>query len=570
VRYLVLACDYDETLGTGGRVAAETVAALERLRASGRKLILVTGRELDDVLSIFPQVKLFERIVAENGALVYRPSSREKKLLAKPPPEKFIQALRDKGVAPLGIGNVIVASLQPHETTVLNTIRDLGLEMQVIFNKGAVMVLPAGINKATGLTAALREMCISAHNVVGIGDAENDHAFLNLCECAVAVANALPMLKERADFVTGAPDGRGVAELIDEIVTEDLKGREDRLERHHILLGHRENEEEVRISPYGVNLLLAGPSGSGKSTLTTGVLERLDEQGYQFCVIDPEGDYESFESAVAFGAHQQPPNLDEVIRLLKNPQENAVVNLIGVPIPDRPAFFLALLPRLQELRAQLGHPHWLVLDETHHLLPASWKPAPVALPSEFDRMMFITIEPKSLAPQVLSSVNTVIAVGEAPEKTLAEVCEAIGEAPPAAPAVKLAHGEALIWTKESNTASFKFRIVPSHTERRRHLRKYAEGDLGPDRSFYFQGPDGKLNLQAQNLILFMQLGEGVDDDTWNYHLRRGDYSRWFERVIKDEELAAEAKRVEADEDISADESRALIKNAIEQRYTLPG
>jgi hydroxymethylpyrimidine pyrophosphatase-like HAD family hydrolase len=127
VRYLVLACDFDETLGVGGRVAGETVAALTRLRASGRKLILVTGRELDDVLRIFPQANLFERIVAENGALVYRPASREKKLLGKPPPEKFVQALRDKGVQPLG--NVIVSTLQPHETSVLNTIRDLGLEM---------------------------------------------------------------------------------------------------------------------------------------------------------------------------------------------------------------------------------------------------------------------------------------------------------------------------------------------------------------------------------------------------------------------------------------------------------
>ena len=84
MRYLVLACDFDETLGVGGRVAGETVAALERLRASDRKLILVTGRELDDVLRIFPQANLFERIVAENGALLYRPASREKSYWASP------------------------------------------------------------------------------------------------------------------------------------------------------------------------------------------------------------------------------------------------------------------------------------------------------------------------------------------------------------------------------------------------------------------------------------------------------------------------------------------------------
>jgi hydroxymethylpyrimidine pyrophosphatase-like HAD family hydrolase len=569
LRYLVLACDFDETLGAGGRVAGETIAALERLLASGRKLILVTGRELDDLLRSFPHANLFARIVAENGALIYRPDTRAQKVQGTPPPEKFVRALHDKGVEPLSVGGVIVSTAQPHETTVLNTIRDLGLEMQVIFNKGAVMVLPAGINKATGLTVALREVGISPHNVVGIGDAENDHAFLSLCECSVAVANALPMVKEGVDFVTESENGRGVVELIDEIVREDLQTREGRLQRHRILLGHRESREAVRVSPYGVNLLIAGPSGSGKSTVTAAILERLNEQGYQFCVIDPEGDYESFESAVALGTHEQPPSADEVLRLLKNPADNAVVNLVGLPLKDRPSFFLALLPRLQDLRAQLGHPHWLVIDETHHVLPASWEPAPLAIPKEFERFVFVTIQPKSIAPEARSAVNTVIAVGEAPEKTLAEVGELIGETPPPTPPIKLSQGEVLMWRRQPNAAPFKFRVLPSQTERRRHRRKYAEGDLGPKKSFYFVGPDRKLHLQAQNLILFVQLAEGVDDDTWNYHLRKGDYSRWFRKEIKDEELAAEAERVEAMNGVPADESRALIKKAIEERYTLP-
>jgi hydroxymethylpyrimidine pyrophosphatase-like HAD family hydrolase len=122
----------------------------------------------------------------------------------------------------------------------------------VIFNKGAVMVLPAGINKATGFTAALGEMSISPHDVVGVGDAENDHAFLSLCECSVAVANALPMVKERVDFVTGAEDGRGVVELIDEIVGEDLKRREDRLTRDHIVLGKGESRAQEKLLFRGI------------------------------------------------------------------------------------------------------------------------------------------------------------------------------------------------------------------------------------------------------------------------------------------------------------------------------
>jgi HAD superfamily hydrolase (TIGR01484 family) len=227
MRYLALACDYDGTLATDGNVGKEIVAALERLWTSGRKLLLVTGRELDDLFSVFPHSHLFDWIVAENGALLYQPSSRLEKVLGDRPPEQFVRALRDRGVEPLSAGRVIVATRQPHEAAVLHVIAELGLELQIIFNKGAVMVLPPGVNKATGLAAALRELGLSPQSVVGIGDAENDHAFLSLCGCAVAVANALPAVKERATFVTRADHGAGVAEVIDELIGSDLIRRDN-------------------------------------------------------------------------------------------------------------------------------------------------------------------------------------------------------------------------------------------------------------------------------------------------------------------------------------------------------
>jgi hydroxymethylpyrimidine pyrophosphatase-like HAD family hydrolase len=228
MRYLALACDYDGTLAADGRVEAATVKALENLLATGRKLLLVTGRELPDMRAIFQRLDLFEWVIAENGAVLYRPSRQEQKRLAEPPPAKFVQALRQRGVSPLSVGEVIVATVQPHETTVLQVIADMGLELQIIFNKGSVMVLPAGVNKATGLTAALKEMGLSPENVVGIGDAENDHAFLSLCGCAVAVANALPALQEKADFVTRGGPGAGVVELIGELLATDAEGLEGR------------------------------------------------------------------------------------------------------------------------------------------------------------------------------------------------------------------------------------------------------------------------------------------------------------------------------------------------------
>jgi hydroxymethylpyrimidine pyrophosphatase-like HAD family hydrolase len=222
MRYLALACDYDGTLARDGRVDVPTLAALDRLLASGRKLILVSGREVEDLFSTFPHTDRFEWLVLENGALLYHTASRREKALGSPPPERFVQRLRDSGVSPISVGRVILATWKPHENAVLEAIRDLSLELQVIFNKGAVMVLPSGINKATGLQIALDEMGLSPHDVVGVGDAENDHSFLDLCGRSAAVSNALPSIKERADLVLGRDYGAGVTELIDELLHNDL------------------------------------------------------------------------------------------------------------------------------------------------------------------------------------------------------------------------------------------------------------------------------------------------------------------------------------------------------------
>lgn len=569
MRYYALATDYDGTLASEGRVDEATLNALQRLRSSGRRLILVTGRELNDLLQVFPQLDLFERVVAENGALLYRPATKETKLLAKAPPAQFAETLRNRGVSPLSVGEVVVATWTPHEKTVLDVIHELGLELQVIFNKGAVMVLPSGVNKATGFAAALEELGLSPHNAVGIGDAENDHAFLNRCECSVAVANALPALKEQADWVTHGSRGAGVTELIERLLSSDLADLTPRLKRHEILLGQRPEGEEVHLQPYGASILLAGTSGGGKSTFATGFLERLSEQGYQFCIVDPEGDYQNFEGAVVLGSPQRAPTVEEAVQLLEKPGQNAVINLLGVAREGRPASFEGLLAALMELRARTGRPHWIVIDETHHLLPATWAPATLTVPKELYGFLFITVHPDHVARAVLTSVDLILAIGSTPRETIQSFAEALGEPAPAVPSNSLDPGEAIAWWRRPKSEPFQFRSIPPRMERLRHVRKYAEGELPPDRSFYFQGPEGRLNLRAQNLFLFLQLAEGVDDETWMHHLLRGDYSRWFRQMIKDPPLADEAAEIEKEGGLSAKESRARIREKIEARYTYP-
>ncbi len=571
MRFSLLACDYDETLARHGRVDEGTVAALSRLTASGRKLMLVTGRKLDELLQVFPDVRLFTRIVVENGAVSYDPATRAKRCLAEPPPPEFVKALQARGVDPLSVGEVIVATHEPWQATVLDVIRELGMGHQVIFNKGSVMVLPSGVDKGTGLCATLEEIGLSPHNVVGVGDAENDHAFLQRCEVAAAVMNALPLVKQRADLVTKGEASAGVVELIDELVATDLSRIEDTLVRHQLLLGRTGDGREFRIAPYGTNILIAGPSGSGKSQTTMALLERIIAAGYQACIVDPEGDYEELDGAVSVGEPDKPPSLEEVQQLLKKPSEQVVVNLLGVPLADRPGFFALLLPRLMSLRTRTGRPHWILVDEAHHLLPSSWVPAPLAIPQNLGSLVAVTVHPDQVSCAILKTIQLVLAVGADPESTLARFCAAVGRTAPNWNGTRtdLKEGDVVAWRPGSSEGPRKIEIIPAAWVHTRHRRKYAQGELGPDRSFYFRGPHGKLKLRAQNLVVFLQIAEGVDEPTWLYHLRRGDYSRWFREHIKDETLARTIERVERGAKATAAETRSLVRQAIEERYTLP-
>ncbi len=569
MRYRILACDYDGTLAHDGAMDAETVSALESVRASGRDLVLVTGRELRDLLQIIPErIGLFSWVVAENGGLLYSPSTREEIALGPEPPDALISLLHTRGVAPLSVGRTLLATWEPHETVVLEAIRELGLELQVIFNKGAVMVLPAGVNKRTGLEAALARLDASAHNCIGVGDAENDHAFLSMCECAVAVANALPAVKASADWVTRADHGAGVRELIAQLLADDLASLEPQLVRHHILLGNYTNGAEATVVPYGTIGLVAGDSGAGKTTATTGFIERIAESGYQVIIIDPEGDHDDFPGAVVAGSAEQPPDIEQVLNILARPSNHAVVNLLGIPLADRPRFFLALLGRLQELRATTGRPHWIAVDEAHHVLDEAFQPTLITLPSKLQSMLFVTVRPERVLPSVLEQVDFLLAVGENADTTLRSFAEAAHKAPPRIEALPARAGEALFWLTHTDSAG-TLSLSAGKSASRRHRRKYARGELGPDKSFYFRGPEGRLNLRAQNLLVFNEIGAGVDDDTWRYHLSQGDYSRWMRDAIKDDELAEEVARVELDETLSPQQSRGRIRELIEESYTAP-
>jgi hypothetical protein len=505
----------------------------------------------------------FDAVVVENGAVMYLPATQEERPLAPPPPERFIASLRAKGVKPLSVGRSIVATWTPNESVVLETIRELGLDWQLTFNKGAVMCLPPGINKASGLQAAIEQLKLSAHNVVGIGDAENDQAFLAVCGCSVAVANALESVQENTDLRTRAARGAGVAELIDRWL-EDPGATFADIRRHDLYLGEsRANGTPVTLPSDKGAVLITGSSGVGKTTLTHLLLERIVQGGYQFCVVDPEGDYDNLEGVAHLGDAKATPRPEDVLSVLATPDASVVVKLLGLDVPERPAYFGKLLGQISGLRATTGRPHWLILDEAHHLSPSTQDVQHNALPNELSSAVFITTNPRHLSPSALAVVRTVITVGPSGPQVLEDFCRAVQMSVPQTP-LELEDDTVLVWDRFTDVPPQPVTVGKARRMHQRHTRKYAEGQLGEDKSFYFRGAAGALKLRAFNLATFLQLAQGVDDETWLFHLRRGDYARWFRESIKDDQLAAEAQAAQATLDAVA--SRAEIAAAIKRRY----
>ena len=565
--FQAVALDYDGTLADRGKVSEKTLHALEKCKKSGRRLVLVTGRLLDDLREAFSEFSIFDRIVAENGAVVFDPSNGQQRLIAREASASLVQRLQARGVEPLSVGKSIVATWEPNETVALEVIRELGLELHITFNKGAVMILPAGVDKGAGLAAALADLQISPHNVVAVGDAENDSSFMQLCGCAAAVGNALQALKLDADITLNRESGEGVVELLEMLACKDAELVPP--QRRGIRLGVDREGQEVFLSAHQGGVLITGSSGVGKSRLATALTEHMAKRNFAFCVFDPEGDYDALENAVSVGNASAAPDIDEAMKLLRKANANVVINTQFLGILERPGFFASLLPKLVEWRARTGRPHWLIIDEAHHLLPAERANiVQLLLPEVLPAAIFLTVHPEAMAPAALKTVQTVIAVGDAADEVFAQFCRAVGAARPKG-ITPPGPDEVLFWEPRSNATPRAVKIDKPIQAHKRHVRKYVEGDLGAERSFYFKGAKGALNLRAQNLALFMQIAEGVDDETWRFHRSAGDYSAWFRDAVRDSGLAEEAAQIEKDQALDAAASRKEIAAAIRRRFAAP-
>ncbi len=460
MRFVAVAVDYDGTLAEAGAVSPDTTRTLKEFVASGRKLILVTGRILKDLFTVFPEIALCTRVVAENGAVLYNPATRSHTVLGSPPPQAFIDALIRKNVQPLEVGESIIGTLRPHEVPVLEAIRDLGLEHHVIFNRESVMILPSGVNKASGLTAALKDLALSPHNIVAVGDSENDHALLDAAEWSVAVHNAIPTLRERADFVTTGAAGAGVSEILRALLRDDLRSLVSIRPGRSFPVGSVDGAGPLTVPCLGHNVLLAGaPEDTGP--VFGLMMDTLASRQYQWCFIDSEDLQETVPGVVKFGTAQKTRAMAEIMTAMENPDSRVVVNLAGRPLTQRRAFVAELFGRMQQRQEQAGRPHRIFINDSDSLLTDD---QPFMVPgSQPTGLVYSAGYPGRLADPILRTVDVTIAVGPGAGERLQPFAERAALTWPQWGGADLCHDEGLVW--KSGESPQRFRIASRSQDR---------------------------------------------------------------------------------------------------------
>ena len=575
MKFNVLALDYDGIIARHGRTHAEVLEAIREARVLEIVVVLVTGRNLSELRRVLPEQELFDAVVAENGAVIAFPNGRTR-VLGRPPSRELLADLHERGVS-FSFGDCVVEADASAAPKILEAVRKLELPLTLVFNRSRVMVLPQGINKATGLREVLKTMRLSLHNCIGIGDAENDYALLEACEIGVAVSWASKSLKAIADDVLQGTGPEAVANYIREVIT-DLKLPPNRADDRRVLLGQTA-AGPLETAIHGRNILIAGDPRSGKSWITGLFCEQLILQGYCLCVIDPEGDYATLESlpgVAVFGGEEGPPRLSDVARALRFPEISIVIDLSAITHEEKLAYISELLPMLAALRRSIGLPHWIVVDEAHYFLHQPDVEQRVDF--ELAAYVLITYRPSQLDSELARAVETIIVTpltDPAEVRALAELCGAAEGAEFAWGEVLggLGIDEAAVLPRiaENDRLPQRFTIAERLTSHVRHRAKYLEVPLPEERAFVFTHDGQPFGPRARTLKEFVTMQQRLPAAALEGHAQRGDFSRWVADVFGDQPLAAAIRKIERQYRRGgvANLSESLIK-PIRERYELTG
>lgn len=571
----VLACDLDGTLAEAGQIAPATWDSLRQARAAGLTLVLVTGRRLETFAAEGPFAELFEAIVAENGAAVYFPR-RDSVILPFGQLERpLLERLAALGI-PLERGTAIVATRVPHDAAVLATLREMGGGASVEYNKGAVMVLPPGATKGTGLQRALHELGYSLRNAVACGDAENDRSLFEMSEFAVAVANATPEVQALADLVLAQGDGAGVRSLLS-LLTSARAVPAGHRRRRALRLGTRADGSEADLDARQLlsrNLGIVGSSASGKSWLAGLLTEEVLRLGYQACIIDPEGDYRGLRAfphtLLLGGPGTQLPAVSDLVTLSEYTDVSLVLDLSGSAPEERRSYAEALLRGLFALRVRRGRPHWFLIDEVHGFCPSNDAPCEL-FPSGMAEggVAAVSYRPSWIAPALTQAFDLWLLLRTTQPDDLALLERLVGTAelglePGSVSSLPL--GEAYLLCRDPacgpGAERIRFRADRRVVPHVRHLHKYLRAPLPSTKRFYFRsGPP----CCAASFWEFREALQTVPLGALRYHLGRGDFERWVAEVLHDQELARRIHKL-ANRPLEDAELREALRGAVALRY----
>ncbi|CAE6739536.1 HAD-IIB family hydrolase [Nitrospira defluvii] len=565
----VMAFDFDGTLAVNGVVPRELECALERCRAAGYALFLVTGRRFETV-SLGRLGDMCTGVVWENGAVLVHTATGEVYLPFGQLEERLVKALVE-AMIPLERGLAIAATWVPHDQEVWRVLSAHGGGAAVEYNKGAVMVLPSGAAKGAGLERLLTICGFSAHNLMAFGDAENDGSMLRLAEIAVAVGDALPAVQEMADVVASRPGPAGVLEILDRYplagqYPDALLRRERR-----IVIGRDKGNIEVSLPGSrlaGRNLGVFGDSGTGKSWVVGLLAEGLHREEYQVLLVDPEGDFRGLRALPRFvaleGDRVSMPVPSAVVALLETGGVSVVVDLSRYPATLRIPYVAELVRALRPLRERKYRPHWIVLDEAQQLYPPSGgEAADEVVPLlEQGGWAFVSYRPDRLDPRVLRSVHHCLATRLVEPEAVRAVQEHCGEC--GLREVNFAEippGEILLCEGKVARLRPALRRVP-HI---RHFYKYLEGPLPLGKRFWFRDAQASVGQEAASLYEFVQLIQTVPCASLEYHDRREDFSRWAEGALGDADLAARLRKL-AHRQLEGKTLREALRQTVAGRY----
>ncbi len=543
MRFKALAFDYDGTLASHDRIAPPTLAALERARAAGLRLALVTGRTFFELSRVCDRLDLFDAVVAENGGVLYFPAAGRLCDMAVGPPAPLLAELERLEI-PYQAGRVVIGTAIEHEAAVRQALAATGVTMTLVPNRTSLMLLPHGVSKGSGVRPVIGMLGLSPRDVLALGDAENDLDLFEACGFAACPGNAVAEVKARVDWVFPGDNGAAIAAALADLNVEG-RLRLPTSSRHRLRLGWAaRTAEPATIPARDVNLLVQGDPHSGKSWLTGALIEQLAARRYGTCVIDPEGDYQVLAAlpGVTWFVVRRESEWSEALFVLRHdPSATIVVDVSGSSHAEKVRLVEAGLRYIRALRQERGVPHWVVLDEAHYSLHPEGV-ADEVLGVDDRGFCLVTHRASWLRPRVVHSVDVFVLACTTRAEELRFLRAHLPSAAIESVLDQLPEREFLLAERDGRAMTFV--PPPRLTSHVRHLHKYTDRLLAPHHRFLFRTPGGLPVVTTGTLTEFVSALARVDDDVLAHHAARGDFSRWVLDVFGDPVAGAHLRKVE--------------------------